>query len=261
VNYGFYISYPGGDSKDASGSENSLVLCEFKADNFSGALKKLKNSGSLKLDISHISFISGDTEYFKNYFTDDEKYLRKSISSTPLINCFIYDGKNEDLTKCLKSEYDSKANNFTKALFQKNENPYGCTLSELSLACHNEFFTLAIPVVSISKKGKAILPKISATSLYSSKSGLTNLSKKEHTIYSKWRESYLNESRAYSLSQKNKSLNVSLKDKKLTDIVRKYSLMNVDILNVRYYGRRCFNTYEKYKKFMNRLNLWDVEIN
>ena len=70
VNYGFYISYPGGDSKDASGSENSLILCEFKADNFGEALKKLEKSGSLKLDVSHISFISGDTEYFKNHFKD-----------------------------------------------------------------------------------------------------------------------------------------------------------------------------------------------
>lgn len=260
VNYGFYISYPGGDSKDASGSEISLVLCEFTADNFSKAIKKLKNSGSLKLDVSHISFISGDTEYFKNYFKDDEKHLRKSIASTSLINCFIYEGENEDLTKCLKSEYNSKTNNFTKALFQNNENPYSCTLSELFLAHHNEFYTLAIPMVSVSKKGKANLPDINGTTIYSSQSGLNMLSKNEHTVYSKWRKNYLNESRGYRISQKEKTLKVSVKDKSITDLARKYAMMNVDVLNVKYYGRRCFNTYEKYKSFMNRLNLWDVAI-
>lgn len=260
VSYGFYISYPGGDSKDASGAENSLVLCEFKADNFSKALKKLEKSGSLKLDVSHISFICADTVYFKNHFKDDEKYLRKSASSTPLINCFIYEGKNEDLTKCLKSEYNSRANKFTDAMFQKNENPYGCTLSELSLSQHNEFYTSAIPMVSISKKGRATLPEISGTSLYSSKSGLTNLSKREHSIYSKWRKKHLNESRGYRISQKEKTLKVSLKDKNITDLARKYAMMNVDILNVKYYGRRCFNTYEKYEKFMEKLNLWDISV-
>ena len=248
--YGFYISYPGGDSKDASGSENSLMLLEFIAGNFSEALNKFNESGVFKTDLSHISFICAD-----------EKHLRETIPSGPLVNCFIYDDDVNTLTECLNKEYNSKANNFSKSLFQNDEHPYNCTLSELSLAKHNEFYTASIPKVSISQNSNTFLPRVSGTVLYSLNSDVVSLNADEHKKYSRWIKNYSNESRGYKISMKNKKINVFLKDKDIIHIVRKYAIMNIDVLNIKYYGRRLFTTYKKYSRFMNTLNLLNVSIN
>lgn len=260
VNYGFYISYPGGDSKDASGSENSLMLLEFTAKNFGEALDMFNKSGIFKTDLSHISFICADEKYFNKFFGNDEKHLREMVPSSPLINCFIYDEDINMLTQCLNKEYKAAANDFTKALFQNDEHPYNCTLSELSLSKHNEFYTASIPKVSILKNGETFLPHLSGTALYSSNSKIVSLSTDEHKKYSRWIKNYSNESRGYKISMKNKKINVSLKDKDILHLARKYAIMNADLLNIKYYGRRLFTTYQKYNSFMDNLNLFNVNI-
>ena len=261
VVYGFYITQAGGDSKDASGSENSLMLLEFTATNFAEALNMFNESGTFKTDLSHISFICADEKYYNDFFNNDEKHLRQSVPSSPLINCFIYDEDVNMLTECLNKEYKSKANNFSKALFQNDEHPYNCTLSELSLSKHNKFYTAIVPKVSILKNGDTFLPHLSGTALYSSNLNMVSLTDDEHNKYSRWQKKYSNESRGYKLSMKKQKINVSLKDKEILHIARKYAIMNVDVLNVKYYGRRLFTTYQKYNSFMNNLNLLNVNIN
>lgn len=260
VSYGFYISQAGGDSKDASGSENSLMLLEFVANNFSEALNMFNESGIFKTDLSHISFICANEKYFNEFFNNDEKYLREFVPSSPLINCFVYDEDVNMLTQCLNKEYKSKANNFAKALFQNEEHPYNCTLSELSLSKHNKFYTSSIPKVSISKNTDTFLPKVSGTALYSSKLKIVSLTGDEHNKYSLWIKNYSNESRGYKLSRKNEKINVTLKNKDILHLARKYSIMNIDVLNIKYYGRRLFTSYQKYNDFMDSLNLLDVNI-
>ena len=116
-----------------------------------------------------------------------------------------------------------------------------------------------MPVVSIVQTGERSLPSVSGTALYTVSSGVISLTDSEHNIYSRWREQYLNESRGYKLSTDKNIIKVRLFDKSITNTARKYAMMNVDILNVKYYARRCFWTYSAYENFINRLNMWDAE--
>ena len=261
VKYGFFISHPGGDSKDASDGDNSLMFLEFTAHNFSDALDIFNESGIFKTDLSHISFICADEEYFNKFFSSDEKHLRESVTSSPLINCFIYNEETKNLAECLNKEYNGATNDFTKALFQNGEHPYNCTLSELSLAKNNEFYTVTIPKVSIMQNSDTFLPRLSGTALYSLNSNLTSLTNDEHNKYSRWIKNYSNESRGYKITKKNKKINVSLKNREILHLARKYAIMNIDVLNIKYYGRRLFTTYQSYNDFMKKLNLLNVKIN
>ena len=259
ASYNFCISAPGGDSKDASDTQSKLAVYSFEADSFSDAVNKLSSYGSQKTDVSHMSFICGNREYFSKAFADDEKHIRKVISSTALIDSFIYDGNKDEILGCINEEYKSNTNDFIDALFQKNKSSGLCTISELSLAKHNISFTAALPVVSIVQTGERGLPSVSGTALYTMSAGVISLTDSEHNIYSKWKQQYSNESRGYKLSINKNTIKAGLFDKSVTNIARKYAMMDVDILNVKYYARRCFWTYSSYEKFIKQLNLWDAE--
>lgn len=256
--YMFYVSVPkGAENKEGSGLQSSKVY-EFRAKNFSRATELFNDAGTHKLDISHLTLFAADKSYFENTFANDEQYLRKSIPSTPLIYTFMYDGNIKNFVKCINSQYSSKADNFAKSLFESKTSPYTCTLSELSLAEHNKYYTAILPVVNISDYGDNILPNISGTAVYSSHGGLNILTDDEHLVYSEWRKKHKRESEAYNLSVNKNILKVKLKNSLILDVARKYSMMNVDILNLKYYARRCFWTYNSYNSFMNNFSLWNI---
>lgn len=256
LTYGFYVSVPtGSEGGEDSGSKSSAKVYEFDAENFENAIELFEKSGVDKTDVTHISLLVGNRQYFNNVFNKDEKYIRKIITATPLVYSCIYDGEQKDLVECINKEYNSKAEDFVKNIFSGKTSELSCMLSEIVLSANNKFYTSAIPVVEISKKGENKLPEIVNTCFFTKDNRIQTIDKNYHNMYVKWRKKYNPVSKGYKINVNDNKFVVNIKDINILKIATVLARYNIDMLNVRYYGKKCFLTYDKYYKFINDYKL------
>jgi len=256
INYGFFVSVPqGSEGGEEGGSKSSGKLYEFSAANFNDAIKQFEQNGQQKIDIAHMSLLAADINYFKEHFLNDEKYIRKTISATPLINTCIIDCDKQSFVECINNEYLSKAEDFSSNVLKNKSIPYNSTISELSLAANNKFYTSTIPVIKLNSHGEYFLPEIKGVVIYSQINGPFYLTDEEFKIYTKWMKKHKDISKSYKINIDKNNLVTHIPDKEIVDLARKYALMNIDILNVKYHAKKCFLTYNDYKKYFNDYNL------
>ncbi len=254
IKYGFYVSVPSGDDGgEDSGSKSSSKLYEFKADNFSHALSLFEDSGTEKTDISHISLFAANKEYFEELFIKDEKYIREKIPAIPLVYTCMVDTDYSDLIECINTEYGSKAEDFSKNVFDTSSTVFNCMMSEMSLSVFNNNYTSVLPVIKINNRGDGIVPEIISAAFYTSDSDIAVLKSMEYNIYGKWIKKYKKKCDGYELYADNGYLNVKTKNKKMSDLAGEYILRGTDILNCKYYAKKCFLTMESYDKFVKTL--------
>lgn len=261
TNYGFYVSVPeGAEGGEDTGSKSSAKLYEFYAGNFKEAISLFQNSGIERADVSHLTLFAATADYYLQKFVHDEKYIRSCIPSSSLVYTCVVNKDTSQLISCLDNEYKSKADDFTNNTFKSTTTPYKCTLSELSLACNNPYYTASIPVIETRSYGDNNMPTYAGTALYSQESGLSFLTKNEHASYVKWRKKYPCEMQGYKLDIYDDKLSIKLNDNTIKDICVKYSLMDTDVLNAKYYSVRLFKTYEEYKDFFDNYNMMNCVI-
>lgn len=260
VTYGFYVSVPSGsEGGEDSGSKSVGRLYEFEADNFHEAVKLFENSGQHRIDISHMSLLAADINYFNEYFSYDEKYIRECISATPLIYTCILSGDQNAFVECMSTEYNSKADDFSKSILDSPGTAFKCTFPELSLAVNNKYSTVVIPSVSVETHGEISLPVLGGAAVYSRSDGARSMTDDEFAIYSNWRKKHKSKSDLFKLDVDGKSLVARLDDKNIVDVARKYALMNIDILNTKYHAKKCFLSYKAYEEFMDNYNFMSVK--
>lgn len=255
VKYGFYVSIPtGSDGGEDSGSKSSSKIYEYVAKNFSHALSLFEDSGTEKTDISHISLFAANKAYYDDCFKADEKYIRDKIPAIPLVYTCMIDDNYEDLIECINNEYRSIAEDFSKNIFNSSSTKFNCMMSELSLSVCNKNYTASIPVLNIHKRGEGIMPEITSVAFYSHDSDIAILNKNEFDIYGKWIKKYEEESRGYKLTASKDKLIVKTKEMNICKLADKYIENGIDILNTKYYSKKCFLTYESYDNFIRELN-------
>jgi len=250
--YSFYVSVPsGGEGGEDTGSKSSAKVYDFKASDLTEAIQLFEKSGVEKTDVKHISLFVGNEKYFHEEFSNDEKHIRKNITATPLVYCCIYEGKQDDLVECINKEYNSKAEDFAENIFSDKTSELNCMLSELVLSVNNNEYTSAVPIIEINKKGKNKLPEIKNTAIYSKEKGINILDEKNHDIYVKWQKKYTPLVRGYTVDVDDDKFNVKLKDGSILTLAKKLAEKDIDILNVKYHGKKCFFTFNKYLAFIN----------
>lgn len=260
IDYDFYVSVPsGGEGGEDSGSKSSAKVYNFKAKNFSDAILEFEKSGAYKVDFTHISFFMGNKKYFDNNFANDEKYIRKYITATPLVYTAVYNGELKKLVESVDKEYNSKPQDFIKNIFSAKSSFLSLTMSELCLSANNPFYTSVVPVIDIKKQGDANLPEIKTVMMYSIKNGGVNLSDNDFDVYNNWRKNYKTASNGYKIQLKNDIVHIELKDKSLKYVVQKYMTNNIDPLNIRYYMKKCFLTYDNYSAYVKSYNLSETK--
>lgn len=256
VTYGFYVSVPsGGEGGEDSGSKSSIKVYDFKADNFSDALKNFEKGGAYKADFSHITLFMGNEKYYSENFEQDEEYIRKHMSATPLMYTNVYKGEKNDFFQCIKDEYNSKPEEFAKNIFSANNSYLSCMMSELSLSANNKFYTALIPVIEIKKQGKNKLPEITAVTLFSKKQGIEWVNGKDFNSYSNWRKNFRNITDGYKIKKDENGVKIILDDYSFAQTAIKYAQKKLDILNVEYYLKKNFLTYEKYKDYISNFDI------
>lgn len=256
ASYSFYVSVPdGSEGGEDTGSKSSAKVYKLYADNFSAAIKLFEKSGIERADVNHLTLFAATKAYYKDKFSYDEKYLHNSIPSSSLVYACVVNDDTSEIIDCLDNEYKSKADDFAHNVFESSSTAYKCTLSELFLACNNPYYTAAIPVIETETYGENKMAVYRGTAVYSLHGGTHFLTEPEHKTYMKWRKKYPRESQGYKLDIYNDNLMVKLKDISIGDTATKYALMNIDILNARYYSTRCFLNYEDYEDFYNSYNM------
>lgn len=256
LSYSFYVSVPdGSEGGEDTGSKSSAKVYKIYADNFSHAIKLFEKSGIERADVNHLTLFAATKAYYKEKLSYDEKYLHSSIPSSSLVYACVVNDDTSQIIDCLDNEYKSKADDFAHNVFESSSTPYKCTLSELFLACNNPYFTCAIPIIETESYGENKMAVYHGTAMYSLQGETHFLTEDEHQTYMKWRKKYPRESQGYKLDIYNDNLMVKLNDISIVDIAGKYTLMNFDILNAKYYAKRCFLNYEDYEAFFKNYNM------
>jgi len=258
--YSFYVSgmQSGGDS-ESEGSKSYGREYRIEADNFSDAITMLKNSGMGSVDLNHMSLFAGNRLYFDEAFTGDEKTLRKFINVAGLTYTAIVPDDYRIIIDCINSEYGASTADFSESLLDVKVSGLSSTLAELSFCINNKYYTSAIPEIIVREVDDAKLPSVGCISIFSVNHRLIPLNKDETETYIAWRKQNARYYNMYKIYNNGKNLSVVLSDMKIKDIASKYSLMNVDILNIKYYSMKKFLTYNNYRKFFAKYNLYNTK--
>ena len=260
LTYSFYVSVPsGGEGGEDTGSKSSAKIYDYKSVSFSDALDNFEMSGAYKSDFTHISIFIANEAYYNENFKYDEKYIRKHISATSLMYANVYNGEKGDLFDCIKNEYNSKPEEFAEYVFSGNNSALSCKMSELSLAINNKYYTAVIPVIEINKRGKHKLPEINCMSVFSDNKNPEYMNDSDFKVYSNWRKKHKNMSDGYSIKKEGEKVVALLSDKSLCETAAKFADKETDILNIIYYSKNCFLTFENYKKFADKYSISDIK--
>ncbi len=259
TNYGFYVSVPSGsEGGEDSGAKSSSRLYEYKADSFDEAISMFEDSGTEKIDISHISLFAANEEYFARKFASDEKHIRDEISATSMIYTCIISNEYTELAKCINEEYDSKAEDFSKNLFDSTSTEFNCMMTEVSLSVNNPMYTASIPIISIQNRGEGIMPEISSVAFFAGPDKLSVAENDEFITYSNWRRKSSPFDCKCNIMAKDGKFYVSVDNESVARLSKKYLQSGTDILNIKYFGKKCFLTYDEYNHFINSLSDSDI---
>lgn len=257
--YCFMIGKSSKDSKDTNEEEKGKIY-SFEANNFDEAVKRFEhNLGTI--DFGHLGAIISDVEYLSLRLSNDFRKIKNRVNISPLINFYVSENRT-DVFKTIASSYDSSPDVFVKKCFPGKRKAFLCSLPEIYLANLNKHFNACLPVVSVDSKNMTL--NCNGFVVFSKKTGTIPIAQKEFEVLSSYYEKFAKSSGGFKTEVKNHNLkivfyNAVKQGDAIVNISKKYLNSGFDVLNVIYFSRSCFATYDAYEHFVENINLNEVE--
>lgn len=258
--YGFYVSTPSGqDNSEDGASAPGSKLYVFFAGSLKDAVDEFeKNCG--KADFSHMSMFLTDIGYLSEQIKTDMSYINKRIKVNPLIKIFVTINEPQSIFEAINTGYNSSPRDYISAAFNGERKKLLCTLSELFFSVCNPIYMASVPYISAEEVSEPIVTH-SGFYLYDGSGSGVGVYGEDFEILESHIRKYGKTFDFGKVSFRNGGFvaEINAESKAVAGLAERFRQKNYDILNVRYYGRKCFLTYEEYEDIINNYDNSDIE--